>query len=261
MPYCDSQGVRIHYHVEGRPDRPPLVLQHGFTDSIGGWREFGYVDALRDDYRLILIDARGHGASDKPHDPAAYDMALRAGDVLAVLDALGVARTHYFGYSMGGRIGFDTAKRAPERLRSLIIGGSHPYPLAVDKEAVRARFGGGMQTWFDALPERIRTPSFRAQMLANDAEALIAASVDRPGLEEILPTLTMPCLLYVGEADPVSQLAARCVGLIPDATLVTLPGLDHLAGMYRSDLVLPHVTAFLASVESRTRAASANPST
>ena len=62
MPYATNQGVRIHYQVEG--DGPPLVLQHGFFWSVEGWYRVGYVDTLRTSYRLILIDARGHGASD-----------------------------------------------------------------------------------------------------------------------------------------------------------------------------------------------------
>lgn len=244
MPYVDNAGIRIHYEVEG--DGPPLVLQHGFTLSLGEWRQFGYVDALKSDYRLILIDARGHGASDKPHDPAAYGMALRAGDVVAVLDDLGVEQAHYLGYSMGGRIGFDTAKLAPARLLSLMIGGSHPE--AVDWQARRGQeFSGGMEAFLarQPLPDQVKTPSFRAQMLANDVEALIAASIDRPSVEDVLPTLTMPCLLYVGEADPAYPQVERCVRLIPDATFVALPGLDHWAGLYRSDRVLPHVQTFL----------------
>ena len=70
MPYVNSQGLRIHYQVEG--DGPPLVLQHGFSDSLESWYDFGYVDALKPDYTLILVDARGHGQSGKPHDPDAY---------------------------------------------------------------------------------------------------------------------------------------------------------------------------------------------
>ncbi len=65
MPYVRSQGLRIHYHVEGHG--PPLVCQHGFGDSLESWYELGYVDALKDEYRLILIDARGHGASGCPY--------------------------------------------------------------------------------------------------------------------------------------------------------------------------------------------------
>ncbi|MCY4577785.1 MAG: alpha/beta fold hydrolase, partial [Chloroflexi bacterium] len=62
MPHADNNGVRIHYHVEG--EGAPLVLQHGLTSSILRWYEFGFVDALKSDYKLLLIDARGHGDSD-----------------------------------------------------------------------------------------------------------------------------------------------------------------------------------------------------
>lgn len=68
MAYADNNGIRIHYQVEG--DGPPLVLQHGYSDSLESWYEFGYVDKLKSQCQLILIDARGHGASDKPHDTA-----------------------------------------------------------------------------------------------------------------------------------------------------------------------------------------------
>ncbi len=70
MPYAENNGVRIHYQVEW--EDPPLVLQHGFRSSLKTWYDYGYVDTLQQDYRLLLLDARGHGASDKPHEPAAY---------------------------------------------------------------------------------------------------------------------------------------------------------------------------------------------
>ena len=69
MLYAHNQGVRIHFTVEG--EGPPLVLQHGFASSLQTWYITGYVEALQSDYQLILVDARGHGGSDKPHDPAA----------------------------------------------------------------------------------------------------------------------------------------------------------------------------------------------
>jgi len=72
MPYVDNNGIRIHYQVEG--EGPPLVLQHGFTSSMRRWYLHGYVDAMKSAYQLVLVDARGHGQSDKPHDPAAYDL-------------------------------------------------------------------------------------------------------------------------------------------------------------------------------------------
>ena len=120
MPYADNDGVQIHYRVEG--EGPPLVLQHGFSESVVDWYEAGYVDALRSDYRLILIDARGHGASDKAHDPDAYELERRVADVVAVLDGLAIEKAVFWGYSMGGWIGFGTAKYSQERFRALVIG-------------------------------------------------------------------------------------------------------------------------------------------
>jgi pimeloyl-ACP methyl ester carboxylesterase len=81
------------------------VLVHGFTDSLEGWREYGYVEELKNEHRVVLLDSRGHGASDKPHDPQAYGLELSTTDVLAVLDDLSIDEAHYFGYSLGGWVG------------------------------------------------------------------------------------------------------------------------------------------------------------
>jgi pimeloyl-ACP methyl ester carboxylesterase len=125
MAYAENQDVRVHYQTVGTG--PSLVLQHGFSESIEDWFDCGYVDALKLDYRLILVDARGHGGSDKPHDPRAYSLENRVGDVTVVLDALGIEKALFWGYSMGGWIGFGMAKYAKERVRALVIGGQHPY--------------------------------------------------------------------------------------------------------------------------------------
>ena len=93
MPYTDNQGVRIHYRVTG--DGLPLVLQHGFYGSAEDWYEFGYTAKLSREYCLILVDARGHGASDKPHEPEAYELHLRVADIVAVLDDLCLSKVHY----------------------------------------------------------------------------------------------------------------------------------------------------------------------
>jgi pimeloyl-ACP methyl ester carboxylesterase len=114
MPSANNHGVRIHYEVEGAG--PPLILHHGTFMSGADWRDFGYTDALKHDHQLILMDARGHGASDKPHDPAAYEIVALVGDVTAVLDDLHIRRADFFGYSMGGWIGFGCAKHIARQL-------------------------------------------------------------------------------------------------------------------------------------------------
>jgi pimeloyl-ACP methyl ester carboxylesterase len=253
MPFADNQGVRIHYEIDGKG--PPLVLQHGFSDSLQTWYELGYVDALKQDYRLILVDARGHGASDKPHEPEAYKPASNAADVVSVLTDLGISRAHFFGYSMGGWIAFAMAQYAPQHVHSLVIGGGNPKPPAMPDAFLEALRRQGVE----AIPALWGVPiesSLRARLLANDVQALIAYRTQRlanPGFLEILPTMTMPCLVFAGEADPVYPANKEFVTPMPNATFFSLPGLGHADTFFRSDLVLPHVTQFLRAVTAQAR--------
>ena len=251
MAYVSNHGIGIHYTVEGKG--PPLVLQHGLGLSLEAWHQTGYVDALKNDYQLILIDARGHGASSRPHDPDAYRLALRAGDVVAVLDDLSLAKAHFFGYSMGGWIGWGLAKYAPERFHSLIIGGSCPYGNAPQGVSFVELFQAGMDVFLSAMKPMFGkryTPELEAMGLANDLEALAASmSVDEQiDFEALLPNVTVPCLLFGGEMDPFYAGADECSKRMPNAVFVSLPGLDHIEALNRTDLVLPHVREFLAQV-------------
>jgi pimeloyl-ACP methyl ester carboxylesterase len=250
MSFATNQGVCIHYEVDG--DGPPLVLQHGRFSNLGAWRRLGFVDALKQDYRLILIDARGHGMSDKPHDPQAYHLALMAGDVTAVLDELGITRTHFLGYSMGGWIGFAVARFAPERLSSLITGGAPPYeqgPGELDPaaEVMVPLLRRGAAALVAAIGEKY---SQLFQLADIDTEALIAQySLRGPaGLADNLPAMVVPCLLYAGELDPNHADARRCTETLPNASFVSIPGADHLEGAVRSDFIIPHIRRFLTKV-------------
>jgi pimeloyl-ACP methyl ester carboxylesterase len=247
MPYANNQGIRIHYEIEGAG--APLVLQHGTLGTGQDWRNFGYADVLARDHQLILVDARGHGRSDKPYDPAAYDLLVRVADVTAVLDDLGISRADFFGYSMGGWIGFGLAKYAPERFRSLVLGGAHPY--AEDMQAFRDLMPSEPAA-FLALVEKAygphMTPAIRASLMANDLKALLALTQDRASLADMPPTMSMPCLLFAGETDPRLPRVRECLRELSNGTFFLLPSCDHVAAFARSDLVLPHVTRFLAKV-------------
>jgi pimeloyl-ACP methyl ester carboxylesterase len=257
MPYANNHSVRIHYQVEG--EGPPLVLQHGFTSSLQSWYAYGYVAALRQHYQLILIDARGHGQSDKPYDPQAYALQHKVEDVLAVLDTLQVDNAHYLGYSMGGRIGFGIVKYHPERFLSLVIGGMHPYESPSESANARiALLQQGMAAYVaDAETQNgPMAPDRKARLLANDSEALIA-SLRAPrglaGIEQLLLDMTLPCLLYVGEADSFYPGAKEGVRAMPNARFVSFPGLNHSQTSQASHLVVPHVTQFLHEVMLDTR--------
>jgi pimeloyl-ACP methyl ester carboxylesterase len=130
MPFLENQGVKIFFEVRGQGH--PVVLLHGFTGNSQLWEMAGYVSCLERSYRVILIDQRGHGQSDKPHDSKAYSLEKRLGDVTRVLDHLGVEQASLFGYSMGGWLAFAMAVYFPERIASLIIGGAHPFYESFD---------------------------------------------------------------------------------------------------------------------------------
>ncbi len=244
MPYVDSDGVRIHYEVEGRGE--PLVIQHGFTSSIETVRLLGYSDSFKSSHRVILIDARGHGLSDKPHTPESYGLKTAAKDVAAVLDALKIPATHFFGYSMGGAIGFALAKFAPARLISLIIGAAHPFEDNL--ESFRNVDGKHPDAFVKALEvflgEKIE-PEVVPLVVANDLEALAAAARPRPNMEDILPALDIPCLLFAGTKDPRHPLVEACARRIPNAKFISMPELNHVTCYLNSELVLQHIREFL----------------
>jgi pimeloyl-ACP methyl ester carboxylesterase len=246
MPFLTHNGIRLHYQVIGVG--PPLVLHHGFGGSLAAWRHFGFTPLLQARYRLILLDARGHGLSDKPHDTGAYTLRERTGDVLAVLDALQIERAHFFGYSMGGWVGYGLAQQAPHRLKSLVLGAAHPYEDH-SWDAFAAIEGNDTDAFIAAfetvLDERL-SAEVKALVLGNDLHALSAAARQtRPSMASILPAIDTPCLLFCGDADARHAAVRRCAEMLRNGCFVSLPGLSHFAGLMRSDLVLPQVLPFL----------------
>jgi pimeloyl-ACP methyl ester carboxylesterase len=167
---------RIHYEAEG--EGSPLVIQHGFTDSIQTWYELGYVDALKRDNRLILVDARGHGASDKPHYPQSYKPEYNVADVVSVLTDLDIPRAHFFGYSMGAWIAFAMAQYASDHVNAFIIGGGNPNPSVARPDPVLQALHQGAEA-IPAVWGVPVSPSLKARLLTNDVQALIAYRTPR----------------------------------------------------------------------------------
>lgn len=250
MSYLNNNDIHIHYQVTG--DGPPLVLHHGFSDDLCGWYEYGYVAALAPHYRLIMIDSRGHGRSDKPDTAAAYTQKARAYDVLAVLDALQIDQAFYMGYSLGGWVGFGLATYAPERFRAFVLGGIQPYGQRFD--GFRQVLGQGTAAWAAMMGDK--APAFRPQQLQrfrdNDAPALMASLIDRPDISNILPTIDQPCLLYAGTADPIYPAVLRCAAELPRGAFFSLPGLNHIQTNLQGETITARVLDFLALAELQT---------
>jgi pimeloyl-ACP methyl ester carboxylesterase len=249
MPFVRTDDLHIHYRVHG--SGPPLILQHGFASTSAVWSRLGYVAALSARYTVITIDARGHGASDKPHAPQAYGLPLFVGDVLAVLDEMEIARAHFFGYSMGGWIGFGLARYAPARLLSLIVGGHHPE--GGDFSAFRGVDGHDPEQFMLALDKMVGEavdPKLKRLIAANDLIALAALVQPRIDQRQVLPDLPVPCLIFAGTEDKRYPGLLECVQRHACATFFSLPGLNHLQAIARADLVLPRVLAFLDRIPS-----------
>lgn len=256
MPYTRNQDVRIYYEVEGQG--PPLVLAYGLLGSVVLWRDTGYIDQLTASVTVIAFDARGHGLSDKPHDPEAYDRRRMAGDVVAVLDDLGISKAHYWGYSMGGLTGFVMAKHFPHRLLSLVLGGAAPFqpPEPAAPNPMLELWQLGVEQGADAVTRRIEefvgpVPiPFQTCLQSVDFEAMVAYHTCRkPGLEAEAAQIQVRCLFYAGDADEephrYGQQAART---LPGSRFLSLPGRNHLTASDAAELLVPEVLAFLEAV-------------
>jgi pimeloyl-ACP methyl ester carboxylesterase len=254
MPYATNgqDGARVYFEDKGG-EGAPVILHDGFGDSVPDLRKWALVDALASEgLRVVLADHRGHGRSDKPHDPAAYTMPLRVADAVAILDRLGIERAHLVGRSWGGRLCFGIGEHAPGRVRSLVIGGNQPYawpesPLsrAVDQALAAAREQASSEPLVRAFETfwDIEFPGpERERLLANDPLALHAAwtaAMAEGAISANLGRWQVPCLIFIGAAD-VDFLAGarRAAAEIPDAELLVLEEADHYAAHVSQDEIL-----------------------
>ena len=247
MPYAENEGVKIYFETEGTPGAPAIVMHHGFLADLESWRERGFVDALKDRFHILLMDSRGHGRSDKPHDVEAYDVRTRVLDVVAVLDANDARMAHYLGYSMGGMIGLSSLIYAPQRFLSYTIGGAQPMRdpnrAAMRNQPFREYYEGALK----------RNAAVKAAYDAgrHDVEALEAcrdSTTNWGGAEQAVRLATQPIILYVGTNDTPHDGALRAQELNSNLKVIELPGDDHAAAATRSNVVVPAMIEMIDSV-------------
>jgi pimeloyl-ACP methyl ester carboxylesterase len=260
MPYARNalDGSRVYFEDDGG-DGAAVVLHGGLLDSVESVRGSHIAEALQalpDEFRLIYVDHRGVGRSDKPHDPEAYAMPLRVADAVAVLDELGIERAHFIGNSWGGRLGFGIGEHAPERVLSLVIGGQQPYAIApegplarvVTESLVASRREASVEPFVQALEafSSVRFPdTLREQWLDNDPEAIEtawSAALAEGAISYDLRAWCVRCLIHaaVGDVDFYDQ-ARRAAGKIPNAEFVSIEELDHVGAHLQPDPVLPAI--------------------
>lgn len=246
MPFLELPTHRLHYRIDG--DAGPWLL---FCNSLGTdlhmWD--AQVPALAERFRVLRYDRRGHGRSTAP--PAPYALADLAGDTLALLDALGIARAHFCGLSIGGLVGQWLGVHAGHRLDRLVvcataakIGSTEGWSARIAQ--VRA---GGLAPLAAATAERWFTPRFNAGQAAEVArvlEAFVAVSADAyngccaalagADLRADLARIAMPLLAIAGDDDPVCTPAdlQAIADAVVDGRHLVLPG-RHILNIESAD--------------------------
>jgi pimeloyl-ACP methyl ester carboxylesterase len=228
----DSDGVRLHYEVEGPENGIPLIAVHGFaSDYRLNWVGSRWQETLTNaGFRVIGLDCRGHGHSDKPHDEAAYSIDILAGDVVRLLDHLAVDSAAYLGYSMGSRIGLEVVISHPKRVRRAVFGGLGSAG-AISHAAEIARVFLSREPTDDPTAQTFY--KFAAARPINDLKALAACikGMNPDASPARLAGISTPILVVVGDHDDIARDAPALIELIPTARLVTIAGRDHMTAV------------------------------
>jgi pimeloyl-ACP methyl ester carboxylesterase len=240
--FFDAAGVKIHYIDRGQGEA--IVLLHGGTSNLESWVSRGVVGNLERDFRVIAFDARGHGKSDKPRDPAAYGRQ-QALDVVRLLDALGIARAHVVGFSLGGSTTAQLLTLHPERFITATLvaaAGRSPESAAdprieqeaaeIEKDCVsRSRIyrqaPPGAKPSEDEFQRRAAAcradPGFDQYSTA----ASLRGYRDQAVTPEQMKAVQVPTLGVVGTLDHTLREMQALKKLRPDMKLVVLEGVSH----------------------------------
>jgi pimeloyl-ACP methyl ester carboxylesterase len=248
--FFTSKDVKLHYSIEGQGQ--PVLLIHGFAvNSQVQWVLPGIVKELARDYQVISMDNRGHGRSDKPHDPKQYGTEM-VEDAVRLLDHLHIPKAHVVGYSMGGFIALKLAATHPERILTLTTGGAgwsertdHAF---LDELADSLEKGKGLGPLLIALTpmgrpkpteEQLRSLNSIARVFF-DAKALAALVRAYKELElsaAELRKIHEPVLALVGAYDPFRAGVDALTGQLPDLRIVVIPRADHMNAFKKPEFV------------------------
>jgi pimeloyl-ACP methyl ester carboxylesterase len=241
--FFDSNGVRIRYVDQG--SGPPVVLIHGFSGSLeSGWVETGVLPNLATDYRVIALDCRGFGQSDKPHDPKSYGIEMSQ-DVVRLLDHLGIPRAHIVGHSMGAGITAQLLTTHPDRFLTATLSGAAGRQqwtpqdaAAAEAEAVEFEQGIPFRSLIlRTAPSDQPKPTDEAiqarsqQLLARNDRLAMAAVVRSRGEQTFsavqMAAVQVPTLGLIGSADANLAAMKQLTSVLPTLKVVVIEGATH----------------------------------
>lgn len=256
-----ANGIEMHYTLDGPAGAPVVTLSHSLATDLSMWDP--QMEALRARYRVLRYDTRGHGGTDAP--AAAYTLEQLADDASALLGALGIAKTHWCGLSMGGMIGQTLALERPDLFASLALCDTssripaEAKPLWADR--IKIAHDRGMEPLVEPTLARWLTAPFRerrkdvvdvvAQMIRSTPALGYAGcchAISALDLTDRISAISIPTLIVVGEEDQGTPVAASKVmnERIKGSELVILPAAAHLSNLEKPAEFTSAVTSFLA---------------
>ena len=226
-------GVRLSYGVKG--EGKPILLVHGFASSaVQNWGTTGWIDRLAaEGYRVVSFDCRGHGHSDKPHEPTAYGRHM-AEDILTVMDAADLSAAHVMGYSMGAMLTIDLLMRHPERVVKAVAAGLGENYFS-EQQGWRQKVADALLTDDPSQIEDHEARKFRifGGQKGKDRFALSAcmASPRSKYTPQDLKSSKRPVLVVAGETDTLVGSPFGLANAFGDGRAVILPDKDHMTAV------------------------------
>ncbi|WP_236967004.1 alpha/beta fold hydrolase [Microbacterium aurantiacum] len=227
-----GEGYRIATYSWGDPDAETVLAVHGFSSSCrDNWVSTGWVrDLTRAGFRVVGVDQRGHGASDKPHDPRAYEMRAFIDDLATVLDTYLIDSARYLGYSLGARVGWQLAVDRPQLVTRAVLGGiPDGTPLArLQLDQAKAYVADGTPVTDKVTGNYV---TLAERVAGNDLTALVALAEGMRFGEDGDPDPArppqQPVLFATGSEDAILPRSLRLAEATPNGTFVEIPGRHH----------------------------------
>jgi pimeloyl-ACP methyl ester carboxylesterase len=238
--FSSFDGQSIAYGVSGdEPDtNAAVLLHHGFASTSRiNWIRPGLVGALEAvGRRVVVIDARGHGQSDRPHEPEAYGGGAMVRDVVALLDHLGLERVDLAGYSMGAFVAIGVAAAGELRLRSLLLGGAGIGQVRGSRPEVASAIAEALEADSPTAIESASARAYRNFADATGQDRFALAAIQRSGIGldvDAAAAVSVPTVVVNGEQDTLVGDPYSLGGLIRGARTIIVPG-DHLSAVMKA---------------------------
>jgi 3-oxoadipate enol-lactonase len=254
-----TNGIDMHYRIDGPVDAPWLMFSNSLATNLSMWDEQAARFGGR--YRVLRYDQRGHGQTDAPQGRYSFDTLIA--DAIALMDALGIERTHFCGLSMGGATAMGIAQRHSARLDKVVICdtacASSPASAQQWEERIAIAKSQGMTAladptiarWFPAETVAAGPPylaKLRQMILSTPVNGFVgcAAALADHDFRPKLSAVTRPLLLLVGEKDGATPAAMKQLQAgLPASRFIELPGAGHISNLDRPDMFNRAVEDFL----------------